>query len=99
MEEWRSLFDHVERLLAGGETDRALAVLEDRWEESPEDPRVSTLLARVLHQRALLSYGQGRLEASIDDWRKVVALDQLNKQVQAFLRAAETELAWRGDGR
>ena len=95
---WRVVLEQVQRLLARGETSRALALLEDLREENPEDPRVTGVLARVLHQRALLSYGQGRLEAAIDDWRKVVSLQKENRQAQAFLRAAETELAWRGNG-
>ncbi len=97
--QWRAVVELVQRLLPRGETSRALALLEDIREESPEDSRVTSVLARVLHQRALLSYGQGRLDAAIDDWRRVVSLQKDNKKARAFLRAAETELAWRGSGR
>ena len=40
----------------------------------------------------MLAYGQGRLESAIDDWRRVVKLHGATEQMQAFLRAAETEL-------
>ena len=83
------------RLLGRGERDGALLILHDLWDEAPTDVRVVAELGRVLHQRALLAYGQGLLEAAIDDWKKVVRLQKKNAQAKAFLRAAQTELAGR----
>ncbi len=87
--------EYVRRLLSSGDMDKALTILQDLWDESPGEPAVVQQLVRVLHQRALLAYGQGRLEAAIDDWKKVVRLQEGNTQAHAFMRAAETELAGR----
>ena len=53
------------------------------------------MFARVLHQRALLRYGQGFLEGAVEDWKRVLELRGKHRQAQAFLKAAETELKLR----
>lgn len=81
----------VQRRLERGDMARAMELLEDLRSAFPEDRQVAGMLARVLHQRAMLYYGQGRLEAAIDDWDWVVRLQPSNRQAKAFLRAARTE--------
>jgi tetratricopeptide (TPR) repeat protein len=91
----RRMLGQARKLLGRGDMDRALDILQDLWDEAPRDRHVVAQLVRVLHHRALLAYGQGRLEAAIDDWEKVVRLDKDKAQVHAFMRAAKTELAAR----
>ena len=91
----RKLLGQARWLLIRGDMDRALDILEDLWDEAPGDRNIAQQLAGVLHQRAMLEYGQGRLEAAIADWQKVVRLEKDNAQVEAFIRAAKTELAAR----
>jgi tetratricopeptide (TPR) repeat protein len=91
----RRMLGQARKLLGRGDMDRALDILRDLWDEAPRDRHVAAQLVRVWHHRALLAYGQGRLEAAIDDWKKVVRLDKDNAQVHAFMRAAKTELAAR----
>ena len=59
----------------------------------PGEPRVRGRLVRVLHQRALLRYGQGSLVAAIDDWQVVLELDPEHEAARSLLRAAQAELA------
>ena len=79
-------------LMRAGEMDRALAILENLWKESPGDRIIARELVRVQHQRALLAYGQGRLRDAIAGWEQVVRLAPEDTQSKAFLRAARTEL-------
>lgn len=85
----------TERLLARGELQEALAGLEDLHLLHPEASQVRRTLARVLHQRALVRYGQGYLEAAIADWARVRQLDDKLTRVDQFLDAARAELSER----
>lgn len=91
----RTLLGQVSKLMRSGEMDRALDILEDLWKETPGDRVIAGQLARVQHQRALLAYGQGRLQAAIEGWRQVARLAPENTQARAFMRAARTELTAR----
>ncbi len=85
----------AERLLARGELQEALARLEDLHILHPDALAVRRTLARVLHQRALVRYGQGYLEAAIADWARVLQLDGKFTRVNQFLDAARAELSER----
>ena len=85
----------TERLLAQGELQEALAGLEDLNLLHPEASQLRRTLARVLHQRALVRYGQGYLEAAIADWARVRQLDDKLTRIDQFLDAARAELSER----
>ncbi|MEC7584480.1 MAG: hypothetical protein VYE77_09190 [Planctomycetota bacterium] len=68
----------------------ALEVLQRSW---PDDPRVASRLARMLHQRGLMSYGNGDLAAAVADWRRALQLDPGLRAVRALFDAAAAELA------
>lgn len=78
--------------LAAGRLEPALDTLEGLFEELPAHPDVVATLIRILHQRALLHYGQGELELSIADWTRVLQLDARHRQASEFLAAAQAEL-------
>jgi hypothetical protein len=59
----------------------------------PGEARVRVRLARLLHQRALLRYGEGDVNGAIDDWRHVLRLDPNNAAVKVHLRRATNEAA------
>ncbi|MCZ6695102.1 MAG: hypothetical protein O7A63_01050 [Acidobacteria bacterium] len=88
----RRMLGRFATLMRAGEMDRAFAILENLWEESPGDRIIARELVRVQHQRALLAYGQGRLRDAIAGWEQVVRLAPEDTQSKAFLRAARTEL-------
>lgn len=81
----------VEKKLQDGATDAALADLFDLAKRMPGEPRICSQLTRLLHQRALLAYGQGQLAIAIEDWRRVVALDPANALAQDLLHRACAE--------
>lgn len=81
----------IERRLAGGQFDAAVADLLDLDRLHPSDVRVRSRLARFLHQRALLRYGDGRVELAIADWRRVLELDPEHRAARSALLAAELE--------
>lgn len=83
----------VEARLAAGELELAVIDLLELARRHPNDPRVGNRLARVLHQRALLRYGEGSLVAAIADWQQVLALQPENRAVKLLLEAARTESA------
>ena len=85
----------AESLLARGELQEALARLEDLHILHPDALAVRRTLARVLHQRALVRYGHGYLEAAIADWVRVRQLDEKLTRVNQFLDAARAELSER----
>ncbi len=88
----RKLLGQIATLMRNGEMDRALDILEGLWVETPWDRVIARQFVRVLHQRALLAYGQGRLKAAIEGWRQVVRLAPEHAQAKAFMLAARTEL-------
>lgn len=81
----------VETLLGRGSLEAAVAELIELSRRFPADVRVRLRLARVLHQRALQRYGQGRLDDSIVDWQRVVRLDPRNAVARSLLAAARAE--------
>ena len=94
-EELNSQLAAAENLLARGELQEALARLEDLHILHPDALAVRRTLARILHQRALVRYGQGYLEAAIADWARVRQLDEEFTRVNQFLNAARAELSER----
>ncbi len=78
--------------LAAGRLEEALDALDGLYVHHPESTEVRELLMRVLHQRALLLYGQGQLQAALESWAKILAIDPDHQQAREFYRAAETEL-------
>ena len=83
----------VEARLGRGELELAVVDLLDLARRFPADPRVRTRLARVLHQRALMRYGQGSIAGAVHDWERVVALDPGNAIAARLLAAARAESA------
>lgn len=83
----------LEAMLFLGDLSAALDGLAALAAAHPGEPRVRGRLVRVLHQRALLRYGQGSLLPAIDDWQVVLELDPGHGAAQSLLRAAQAELA------
>ncbi len=84
--------EDVGDLMARGDLESALDLLEVLHAQRPEDPEIKARLAEVLQQRALLRYGQAFLEAAVTDWNRVVTLSPANAQAREFLAAARAEL-------
>jgi hypothetical protein len=82
----------VERLLHGGKLADGIARLRALAGEYNRDLRVRNRLVRVLHQRALLSYGRGGLTAAVADWQEVLALDTGHGMARSMLASAQAEL-------
>lgn len=83
----------VEARLGRGELEQAVVDLLELARRFPDDVRVQLRLARVLHQRALLRYGQGALTAASLDWERVLAIEPDNAEVAELLRAVRLEAA------
>jgi len=81
----------VEARLGRGELELAVIDLLELARRLPDDVRVQRRLARVLHQRALLRYGQGALTAALLDWERVLSLEPGNREVADLLRAVRAE--------
>ncbi|MCC7066049.1 MAG: hypothetical protein IT456_24850 [Planctomycetes bacterium] len=89
----------VEGRLSRGEFEGAVADLFDLAKYHPEDLRVRLRLARVLHQRALLRYGQGALTGAISDWERVLQLEPGHAVARNLLLSARAEATGGGGGR
>jgi tetratricopeptide (TPR) repeat protein len=83
----------VEGRLSRGEFEAAVADLFDLAKYHPEDLRVRLRLARILHQRALLRYGQGALTGAISDWERVLQLEPGHSLARSLLESARAEVA------
>lgn len=81
----------VEARLGRGELELAVVDLLELARRFPGDVRVQRRLARVLHQRALLRYGQGALQAALLDWERVLSIEPDNREVAGLLRTARAE--------
>lgn len=83
----------VEGRLGRGELEIAVIDLLELARRFPGDARVQNRLARVLHQRALLRYGQGALTTAIADWERVLQIQPENRLVRTMLDAVRIEAA------
>jgi len=83
----------VEARLGHGELELAVIDLMELARRFPSDQRVQNRLVRVLHQRALLRYGQGALTTAIADWERVLSIQPDNRVVRALLEAVRSEAA------
>lgn len=83
----------VEARLGRGELEQAVVDLLELARRFPDDVRVQRRLARVLHQRALLRYGQGALTAALLDWERVLSIEPDNREVADLLLAVRAEAA------
>jgi tetratricopeptide (TPR) repeat protein len=83
----------VETRLGRGELELAVVDLLELARRFPDDVRVQRRLARVLHQRALLRYGQGALTAALLDWERVLSIEPDNRGVAGLLQAVRAEAA------
>lgn len=83
----------VEARLGHGELELAVIDLLELARRFPADARVQSRLVRVLHQRALLRYGQGALTTAIADWERVMSIQPDNRLVAALLDAVRAEAA------
>lgn len=86
----------VESRLSRGEFEAAVADLFDLAKYHAEDLRVRLRLARVLHQRALLRYGQGAVTGAISDWERVLQLEPGHAVARNLLESARAEAAGTG---
>lgn len=82
----------IETRLGSGQFERAVGELLALAQRHPDDLRVRSRLVRVLHQRALMRYGEGRVEAAIADWKQVLELDQNHAAARFHLGQAEREV-------
>lgn len=82
----------IETRLGSGQFERAVQELLVLAQRHPEDLRVRSRLVRVLHQRALMRYGEGRVEAAIADWKHVLEIEQNHAAARLHLRQAEREI-------
>lgn len=83
----------IEERLQRGQLEAALAdlaILQNQW---PSDPNVCSRLGHLLHQRALLRYGQGSLPAALGDWRRVRELCPDWGEVRELMLKVEAEAA------
>ena len=78
---------------AAGRIDDVLHALQALQRTWPNDRRVTSRLARLLHQRGLMSYGNGDLAAAVADWRRALQLDPSLRTVRALFDVAAAELA------
>lgn len=81
----------VEARLGSGDLEGAVTELFGLAARYPGEVRVRLRLVRVLHQRALLRYGQGALGAAILDWERVAELDPQHAVARSLLAAARAE--------
>lgn len=88
----RALVD-VEAQLGRGDLEAAVDELNTLAAGYPAEARVRVRLVRVLHQRALVRYGQGSLTAAIADWERLLALDPGHAVARSLLDAARAEAA------
>lgn len=81
----------VEARLGRGELALAVRDLLELSGRFRDDVRVNRRLSRLLHQRALMSYGQGSVAASVTDWRRVLEIEPDNLAVKKLLQRALAE--------
>ena len=81
----------VEVRLGRGELALAVRDLIELSSRFRDDARVNRRLSRLLHQRALMSYGQGSVAAAVIDWRRVLEIDPDNVVVARSLDRALAE--------
>ena len=82
----------VESRLAHSDLQGAVADLFELARRFPTDARVQLRLARLLHQRALLLYGQGAVSGAIADWEQLLEMCPSHPLAAQMLRAARAEL-------
>ena len=82
----------VESRLARSDLQGAVADLFELARRFPSDARVQVRLARLLHQRALLLYGQGAVSGAIADWEQLLEMCPSHPLAAEMLRAARAEL-------
>lgn len=81
----------VETSLCRGQLEAAVGALLELARRFPDDARVTIRLVRLLHQRALLRYGEGAVAAAITDWRRVLELAPDHAAAKQMLASAERE--------
>ena len=81
----------VEGNLSRGELTTAVRDLIELARRFPTDLRVNRRLGRLLHQRALMHYGQGAVAAAVADWQRVLEIEPGNTAVQHLLERALLE--------
>lgn len=81
----------VEVRLGRGQLESAVADLLELSRRFPADPRVRGRLVRLLHQRALLRYGDGNVATAIADWQRVLELDASHLAARRMLDEAMRE--------
>ena len=75
----------VEVRLGRGQLEVAVTDLLELARRFPADPRVRGRLLRLLHQRALLRYGDGNVAMAVSDWQRVLDLDAGNRVARRML--------------
>jgi hypothetical protein len=83
----------LEGRMLQGQVDSAMADLIFLQNQSPRDPRLRWRLARLLHQRALLHYGQGAVPVALSDWRRALELCPDWQELRPLIATVESEHA------
>ncbi len=81
----------VETRLGRNELEPAVVDLLELSRRFPDDARVRVRLVRLLHQRALLRYGEGAVAMAIADWRRLLEIDPHHGPARRMLEAVELE--------
>jgi hypothetical protein len=81
----------VETRLARNQLEPAVADLLELSRRFPADARVRLRLVRLLHQRALLHYGEGAVAMAVADWRRLLEIDPTHAPARRMLDAVERE--------
>jgi hypothetical protein len=81
----------VETRLGRNQLEPAVADLLELSRRFPNDARVRVRLVRLLHQRALLRYGEGAVAMAVADWRRILEIDPQHGPARRMLDAVEIE--------
>jgi hypothetical protein len=81
----------VETRLARNQLEPAVVDLLELSRRFPADARVRIRLVRLLHQRALLRYGEGAVAMAVADWRRLLEIDPQHGPARRMLEAVELE--------
>ena len=81
----------VEARLSRGDLRGAVGDLVELARRHPADRRVQRRLAPLLHQRALMHYGEGAVAHAIRDWQHVLEIDPEDERAKRMLDRAKRE--------
>ena len=83
----------VEARIGVGALDLAIFDLVELLRRFPNDRRVRRRVIGLLHQRALMYYGRGKVGAAVADWRFLLEMDPGNRAVERMVTRSLRESA------